>query len=82
MSPYSPELDRARRYETLNAMGEMAKAFEGWQARVAQLLDHMCWMAQTIHQAYHHDAGNESRTWQTCTHAFCSSTVRAIRGEK
>lgn len=82
MSNESPERDRVAREETLAAVGGVAEAFARWQERVAYLIDHMCWMAQTVHHAHHRDAENESRTWQTCTCSLCSSTVRAIRGEK
>ena len=50
--------------------------------RVAGLIDHMCWMEQTVHQAYHHDVANVGRLWTSCTHAFCLSTVRKIRGPR
>lgn len=34
--------------------------------------EHMRWMAQTIHQAYHQDQG---RVWQLCPRDVCKSTM-------
>ncbi len=38
------------------------------------LLAHVLWMAQTVHQAYHHDG-----SWRECGAAICLSTVHVLR---
>jgi hypothetical protein len=46
-----------------------------------KLLDLIKWMAQNVHQAYHHDEESARVPWQGCKHGFCSSVVHVLKSE-
>jgi hypothetical protein len=47
-----------------------------------RVIEHMEWMTQTVHQAYHGiDATDPAMgtTWRECPNAFCKSTMIIIK---
>ncbi len=70
--------DRTRRM--VEEIMRMEKATE----ILPRVIEHMEWMANTVHQAHHTEPEQMDKAWKECTHAFCKSTgiiVKEARSE-
>ncbi len=45
-----------------------------------RIVEHMEWMANTVHQAHHTEPECMDKAWKECPHAYCKSTAIVIKG--
>jgi hypothetical protein len=59
----------------------LREAFKSTAGDVARKDELLAWVANTVHQGYHHEAPNGGVEWRQCSKVVCSAIARELATE-